>query len=119
LRYIAEIYPEKKLVLCSFDATIIPLMSQLFWLQDYRQVKLVTTLNQDTQSTDHLIVSPGQAHEINLGEDIMKMLPENVFVVRDRGFCSHKLFEQFIANDAFFRMKSNWRWNRNYHITTK
>jgi hypothetical protein len=47
-----------------FDATVIPLMSQLFWRQGYRQVKLITTLNQDTQSTDHLILSPGQAHEI-------------------------------------------------------
>ena len=52
-------------------------MSKLFWLQGYRQLKLITTLNQDTGSTGCLILSPGQEHEINLGEDMVKMLPEN------------------------------------------
>jgi hypothetical protein len=50
-RYIEPAHPEKKLVLCPFDATVIPLMSQLFWRQGYRQVKLITTLNRDTKST--------------------------------------------------------------------
>ncbi|WAS03988.1 hypothetical protein LQF76_08030 [Gloeomargaritales cyanobacterium VI4D9] len=66
-------------------------MSKLFWLQGYRQVKLITNLNQDTKSTGHLIVSPGQAHEINFGEDIVKILPENGVTAGDRGFCSHKV----------------------------
>jgi putative transposase len=35
LRYIEQAYPEKKLVLCPFDATVIPLMSKLFWLHPY------------------------------------------------------------------------------------
>jgi putative transposase len=30
LRYIEHAHPEKKLVLCPFDATVIPLMSKLF-----------------------------------------------------------------------------------------
>ena len=96
-------------------------MSKLLWLQGYRQVKLITTLNQDTQSPGHLIISPGQAHEINFGEDMMKMLPENGVAIGDRGFCSRKLFEQFIANDTFFiiRIKSNWKWDENYRIMTK
>ena len=108
LRYIEQVHSEKKLVLCPFDATVIPLMSQLFWRQGYRQVKLITTLNRDTKSTSHLIISPGQGHEINLGEDMMKMLPENGVAVGDRGFCGHKLFVQFIANDTLFiiRIKS-------------
>jgi len=58
-------------------------------------------LNQDTQSPGHFIVSPGQAHEINFGEDMMKMLPENGVAIGDRGFFSHKLFAQFIANVLF------------------
>jgi putative transposase len=121
LHYIESAHPEKRLVLCPFDATVIPLMSKLFWLQGYRQVKLITTLNQDTKSTGHLIVSPGGAHEINFGEDIVKMLPENGVAVGDRGFCSHKVFDQFIENDALFiiRIKSNWKWDENYHITTE
>ena len=36
LRYIKPFHPQKKLVLCPFDATLIPLMSKLFWLQGYR-----------------------------------------------------------------------------------
>jgi hypothetical protein len=40
-------------------------MSKLFWLQGYRQLKLITTLNQDTKSTGCLLLSPGQGHEIN------------------------------------------------------
>jgi len=121
LHYIEEAHPEKRLVLCPFDATVIPLMSKLFWLQGYRQVKLITTLNQDTKSTGYLIVNPGQEHEINFGGDIVKMLPENGVAVGDRGFCSHKVFDQFIENDALFiiRIKSNWKWDENYHITTE
>ena len=97
------------------------LMSKLFWLQRYRQVKWITTLNQDTKSTGHLIVSPGQTHEINFGEDIVKMLPENGVTVGDKGFCSHKVLDQFIENDALFiiRIKSHWKWDENYHITTE
>jgi hypothetical protein len=90
-------------------------MSKLFWLQGYRQLKLITTLNQETKSTGHLnacgtaapIISPGQEHEINLGENIVKMLPEDGVAVGDRGFCSR--IEQFIRNGALFiiRIKSN------------
>ncbi len=78
-------------------------------------------MNQDTKFTGHLIISPGQGHEINFGEDIVKMLLENGVAVGDRGFCSHKLFAQFIANDTFFiiRIKSNWKWDENYRIMTK
>jgi hypothetical protein len=65
-------------------------MSKLFWLQGYRQVKLITTLNQDTNGC--LIISPGQEHKINFGEDMVKMLRKNGVAVGDRGFCSHKLF---------------------------
>jgi putative transposase len=81
LRYIEQFHPQKKLVLCSFDATVIPLMSKLFWLQGYRQLKLITTLHQDTKSTGHLLLSLGQEHEINFGEDMVKMLPENGIAV--------------------------------------
>ena len=77
LHYIESAHPEKRLVLCPFDATVIPLMSKLFWLQGYRQLKLITTLHQDTKSTGHLLLSLGQEHEINFGEDMVKMLPEN------------------------------------------
>ena len=92
-------------------------MSKLFWLQGYRQLKLITTLHQDTKSTGHLnacgtaapIISPRQKHEIHFGENIVEMLPENSVAVGDREFCSRKLFEQFIRNGALFiiRIKSN------------
>jgi putative transposase len=104
-------------------------MSKLLWLQGYRQLKLITTLHQETKSTGHLnacgtaapIISPGQEHEINFGEDIVKMLPEDGVAVGDRGFCSRKLFEQFIRNGALFiiRIKSNWKWDENYRIVTR
>ena len=90
-------------------------MSKLLWLQGYRQLKLITTLNQETKSTGHLnacgtaapIISSGQEHEINFGEDMVKMLPEDGFAVGDRGFCSR--IEHFIRNGALFifRIKSN------------
>jgi hypothetical protein len=35
----------------------------------------------------YLLLSPGQAHEINFGEDMVEMLPENGLAVGDRGFC--------------------------------
>jgi hypothetical protein len=38
---------------------------------------IITTLHQDTKSTGHLLLSLGQEHEINFGEDMVKMLPEN------------------------------------------
>jgi hypothetical protein len=41
LPYIEQFRPQKKLVLCPFDATVIPLTSKLFWLQEYRQIKLI------------------------------------------------------------------------------
>jgi hypothetical protein len=47
----------------------------------------------------HLLISGRQGHEINFGEDIVKMLPENGFAVGDREFYSCKLFEQFMRND--------------------
>jgi len=78
---------------------VIPLMSQLLWRQGCCQIKLITTVHQDTKSTGYLIPSPGQEHEINLGEDMVEMLPENGIAVGGRGFCSRKLFEQFMRND--------------------
>ena len=56
LYYIEEAHPEKRLVLCPFNATVIPLMSRLFWLQGYRQVKLIQSIYQlkDTKSLDYL-----------------------------------------------------------------
>jgi hypothetical protein len=41
--------------------------------------------------------------------------------IGDRGFCSHKLFEQFIANDTLFiiRIKSHWECDEVYRITIK
>jgi hypothetical protein len=60
----------------------------------YLQVKLITTWNQDIQSTGHLLISPGQRHEINF--NIVEMLSKNGIAFGDRAFCSHKLFEQFI-----------------------
>jgi putative transposase len=94
-------------------------MSKLFWLQGYCQLKLITTLNQDTKSTGCLLLSPGQGHEINLGENIVEMLPENGVAVGDRGFCSR--IEQFIRNGALFiiRIKSNWKWDEDYRIVTR
>jgi putative transposase len=66
-----------------------------------------------------LLLSPGQGHEINLGENIVEMLPENGVAVGDRGFCSR--IEQFIRNGALFiiRIKSNWKWDENYRIVTR
>jgi len=40
----------------------------------------------------YLILSPGQEHEINFGEDMVEMLPENGVVVGDREFCSSLIF---------------------------
>ena len=86
-------------------------------------------MHQDTKSTGHLhacgtaapIISPGQEHEINLGEDMVKMLPGDGVSVGDRVFYSRKLFEQFIRNGALFiiRIKSNWKWDENYRIATR
>ena len=49
------------------------------------------------------------------------MLPGDGVAVRDRGFYSRKLFEQFIRNGALFiiRIKSNWKWDENYRIATR
>ena len=82
---------------------------------------IITTLHQATGSTGCLLLSPGQEHEINLGEDMVKMLPGDGVAVGDRGFYSRKLFEQFIRNGALFiiRIKSNWKWDENYRIATR
>ena len=116
-------------IMPTFVCLAIPLMSKLFWLQGYRQLKLITTLHQDTKSTGYLnacgtaapIISPRQKHEIHFGENIVEMLPENSVAVGDREFCSRKLFEQFIRNGALFiiRIKSNWKWDENYRIATR
>ena len=78
---------------------------------------IITTLRQDTKSAGHLnacgtaapIISHRQEYEINFGEDMVELLPENGVAVGDSGFCSRKLFEQFMCNDALFiiRIKSN------------
>jgi len=69
----------------------------------------------------HLLISSGQGHEINFGEDMVEMLLENGVSVEDRGFCSRKLFEQFMQNGALFiiRIKSNRKWDENYRIVTR
>ena len=69
----------------------------------------------------HLLISSGQGHEINFGEDMVEMLLENGVSVEDRGFCSRKLFEQFMRNGALFitRIKSNWKWDENYLIAMR
>jgi hypothetical protein len=68
-----------------------------------------------------LLISSGQEPEINFGENMMEMLPENGVAVGDRGFCSRKLFEQFIQNGALFiiRIKFNWKWDENHRIATR
>jgi putative transposase len=69
----------------------------------------------------HLLISSGQGHEINFGEDMVEMLLENGVSVEDRGFCSRKLFEQFMQNGTLFiiRIKFNWKWDENYRIVTR
>jgi len=120
LRYIEQAHLEKKLVLCPFDAAVIPLMSKLFWRQGYRQVKLITTLNQDTKSTGHLILSSGQSHEINFGKDIVKFYQRielqagiEGFVVTNRLMSLSKtmLLSLSVLNPIGNGMS--------YHITTK
>jgi putative transposase len=107
LRYIEPFHPQKKLILCPFNATVIPLMSKLFWLQGYRQLKLITTLNQDTKSTGCLLLSPGQEHEINFGEDMVKMLPGDGVASGIEGFVVAKYLSNLCVMVPFLSSVSS------------
>lgn len=53
----------KDLMICPFDSTLINLTSKLFWAQQYHQVKLLTSLNQETQAPNEAVIHFGERHD--------------------------------------------------------
>lgn len=101
---------ERDVIICPFDSTVISLTSKFFWAKQYHQVKLLTTLNQETQAPSELLIHFGDRHDVYFGELVLGMTPENGLAVGDRGFASKELFNEFINSNKLFliRINSNW-----------
>lgn len=101
---------QKDVIICPFDSTVISLTSKFFWAEQYHQVKLLTTLNQETQAPSELLIHFGERHDAYFGELVLGMTPENGLAVGDRGFASKELFNEFINSNKLFliRINSNW-----------
>lgn len=108
----------KDMIICPFDSTIVGLTSKLFWAERYHQVKLLTSLNQETQAPSELLIHFGERHDAYFGELVLGMIPENGLAVGDRGFASKELFKQFIDSGKLFliRINSNWKIHRDGYI---
>ncbi|WP_425244415.1 transposase [Thermostichus vulcanus] len=100
----------KDVIICPFDSTIIGLTSKLFWAEHYHQVKLLTSLNQETRAPSEFLIHFGERHDAYFGELVLGMIPENGLAVGDRGFASKELFKQFIDSEKLFLVRINSHW---------
>ena len=101
---------QNDVIICPFDSTIISLTSKFFWAEQYHQVKVLTSLNQETQAPSEVLIHFGERHDAYFGELVLGMTPENGLAVGDRGFASKDLFNDFMNSNKLFliRIKSNW-----------
>jgi putative transposase len=99
------------ITICPFDSTVITLTSKLFWAESYHQVKLLTSINQETQATSEPVIHFGQDHDVTFGDKVISMLPEQGVAVGDRGFGSRDLIGEFIRSESLFviRISRNWK----------
>jgi putative transposase len=112
---------QKDVIICPFDSTVISLTSKFFWAEQYHQVKVLTSLNQETQAPSEVLIHFGERHDAYFGQLVLGMTPENGLAVGDRGFASKDLFNDFMNSNKLFliRIKSNWIIDENGWVDVK
>lgn len=76
----------RKYEFCPIDSTVITLTSKLLWMQEYYQVKLVSSLNLTTGVPEENLINFGYDSDYKYGQEMLDTLPSNGVAVMDRGF---------------------------------
>jgi putative transposase len=103
-----EICRQKRLhkyELCPIDSTVITLTSKLLWLQEYYQVKLVSSLNLTTGVPEENLINFGYDSDYKYGQEMLATLPHNGVAVMDRGFSSLKFFRGASQSKKYFVLR--------------
>ena len=95
-------FPHDRYTICPIDSTTISLTSKLLWSLGYHQVKLFSSLNLTTGTTEENLVTFGFDHDYNYGEEMIETLPLNGVGVMDRGFAGLKFLQKALLSDKCF-----------------
>ena len=98
-------------MLMPIDSTVVTLTSQLFWAQDYHQVKLLNGVNLTQSNPSECLIHFGQGHDARFAESVISMIPEDAVGVMDRGFASWEFLDQMSQTQTLFvvRIKNNMK----------
>jgi hypothetical protein len=88
VRRVNQNKPTDEIHFVPIDATIITLTSKLLWSQGFTEVKIISGLDLDSESTTDNIVNFGKKHDINFGPELVASLPPKAVSIMDRGFAS-------------------------------
>ncbi|WP_044170215.1 IS4 family transposase [Kamptonema formosum] len=101
----------QKYELCPIDSTVITLTSKLLWLQEYYQVKLVSSLNLTTGVPEENLINFGYDSDYRYGKEMLASLPPNGVGVMDRGFSSLKFLRLAQQSNKYFvlRIPNNYK----------
>lgn len=104
-------HPATAQMLIPIDSTVITLTSQLFWEQNYHQVKLLNGINLTQGNPSECLIHFGQGHDARFAEMVNSMIPENGVGIMDRGFASWELLNELSATQTRFvvRIKNNMK----------
>lgn len=91
--------------LCPIDSTVITLTSKLLWLQEYYQVKLVSSLNLTTGVPEENLINFGYDSDYKYGKEMLATLPSNGVAVMDRGFSSLKFLRFAGQSKKYFVLR--------------
>jgi len=99
------------LTLLPIDSTVITLTSQLFWKQNYRQVKLLNGINISQGNPTECLINFGQEPDAKFLDYIPTMIGSNEVGVMDRGFASWSFIEEMSETQTKFvvRIKNNMK----------
>jgi putative transposase len=101
----SEICRQKRLQkyeLFPIDSTVITLTIKLLWLQEYYQVKLVSSLNLTTGVPEEKLINFGYESDYKSGQEMLSTFPHNGVAVMDRGFSSFKFLRGASQSKKYF-----------------
>ncbi|MEN9274452.1 MAG: transposase, partial [Gloeomargarita sp. DG02_4_bins_56] len=98
-------------MLFPIDSTIISLTSKLFWMEGYRQVKLMNGINLAQRNTSECLIHFGHGHDAKFSELIPGIIPEDAIGIMDRGFASWDFLDELSQTKTLFvvRIKNNMK----------
>ncbi|PMB12535.1 IS4 family transposase [Fischerella thermalis CCMEE 5282] len=100
-----------KYAICPIDSTMVTLTSKLLWVLGHHQVKLFSSFNLSTGSSEDNFINFGHDHDYNFGSKMMFGLATNAVGVMDRSFAALKFIQELSQENKYFvlRIKNNWK----------